>query len=323
MTDITIQTKDKLAGYFRLEVRDTITGEVKKDTGWFRNLIVNEGLDFIGAPPSTIYYNNIVYTHCSVGTGNTAPAYTDTQLSSFLAVYPTVFSSPVQAFSTSSYVPGPPAYWSGIKTFTFDIGAVVGNIAEVGVGVMTSTDTQPQLFSRSLIIVGGVPGTISLTSTDALTVFYELRIYLDLTDNSYSFNIETDTYSGIYRRSLVTTVPKFYNTPQFNAAASGNKGAITWLYNGTISSVTGKPSGTELGGAGASTNTYASYIPGSSYINVTSGYSVSQGNLTGGITAMRLESSHGSYQFSVSPAIPKTSSFSFTLYWQVSWARYP
>jgi len=319
MTSISVNVKHKLAGYFRICVTDTTTGNMKEDTGWFKNLITNQGLDFVAVPPSTIYWSNILNTHCSVGTGNTTPAYTDTQLTSFLSVYPATYIPSVNSFSTSAYVPGPPAYWTGTKVYNFATGAVVGNIAEVGVGNMTSTDTQPQLYSHSLIMISGVPGTISLTATDALTVYYEARIYLDLTDNTYSFNIGVTTYSGTYRRALITSVPPFYYAVGYNPSYVG---MFTYAYNGTIDVVTSEPTGTKTGGPTSTSNVLTTYVNGSSYQQVSSTYATTVGNMTGGITALLTTSNHGSYQFSVSPDIPKTSSYSLTLNWSVSWARY-
>ena len=68
-----------VSGEYCLQVRKK-TGEVVKDTGFFKNLITNQGLDNLcGGSVSALRY-------MSVGTGTTAPAITDTQLVNLRAV---------------------------------------------------------------------------------------------------------------------------------------------------------------------------------------------------------------------------------------------
>lgn len=321
MSQIDVNCRVACRGFYKLLVTDTISGKVKHDTGWFENLITNQGLDWIGA--NSPQANNAVInicTHCAVGTGNTTPAYTDTHLTSFLAQFPTFNTDNVTGFSSYSYVPGPPAYWSGIFVYSFATGAVVGNIAEVGVGNVISTDTSTQLFSHALIVDGsGNPTTISVLATDALTVNYELRMYLDLTDNTYSLSISGVTYSGTYRRSVVGTVPRYYY--QVDYYPGGSIG-YTAVYNGTIGTVLQTPTGTSSNAPGNGTTTPA-YIPGTYYISYSVTIPTTSGNLSGGITALTATTNHGSWQFSVSPAIPKDSTKTLTLNFNVSWSRYP
>lgn len=320
MNTLTINTKSSFAGYFRLQVHRA--GAEIQDTGWFPNLITNQGLDWFGtAPPNynVSYGQPLIATHCGVGTGNTAPAFTDTRLTSFLAMFPSTTGSNVENVTTSTYVPGPPAYYSQIKTYSFATGAVVGNVAEVGVGNTAQADTNPQLFNHALILDGsGNPTTISVTSADALTVTYELRQYFDLTDNTYTMTIGATNYSGTYRRAQVNTFgyQNFQTVPyDFNGQY------FTSVYNGSIAATTSHPSGTSTTTA---TGSWAAYNTGTYFVTGTASFSLSQGNLTGGITAiMTTNDTTGSYQFAVSPAIPKTSSYTMTLNYNISWARYP
>ena len=318
--NINIPLVNKVAGRFRIFVKNS-EGEVTKDTGWFDNLITNQGMDWLGtAPPNygVSYSQQLICTHCGVGTGNTAPTVADTHLTSFLAMYPPATNGNVEGFSTSTYVAGPPTYWSGIFVYNFAVGAVVGNIAEIGCGNTASTDTQPQLFSHALIVDSlGSPTTISLTSADALVVNYELRMYLDLTDNTYSMVIAGVTYSGTYRRDEVTIVPHYYLTISYDI--NGTPFYLT-AYNGTIGTVTGQPSGTSYR---VSSSTHVAYTLGSYTSQQTNNFALGDANLSGGITAIRTESNQGNYQFAVSPAIPKTAAYTLTITWSVTWARYP
>lgn len=314
-----VDIKNKMQGYFRLCVKHEDGTE--DDTGWFPNLITNQGMDWIGSPPpnyNVSYGQQYIGTHCGVGTGTTAPAFTDTQLTSFLAMYPATSSSNVVGFSSTAYVTGPPAYWSGIRTYNFAIGAVVGNIAEVGIGNTASTDTQPQLFTHALILVGGSPGTITVTSSDALVVYHEMRLYLDLTTNAYSFSISGVSYTGNYLRSIVTTIPNFALNVYYDINY-GVKGYFAG-YNGVVGTVTGSPTGSKYQVQGQTTK--GTYTAGTYTLGMTCTINLSQINLSGGISAYTIETNHGTYQFSVSPAIPKTSLYTLTMNWNVSWARY-
>jgi hypothetical protein len=315
-----IDVKVKFAGYCRLVVTAE-DGHVKEDTGWFPNLITNQGLDWLGggAPVINVAFGEVLIgTHCGVGTGSTAPSVTDTRLTAPLAMYPALYNQNVLGFSSRTYVPGPPAYWSGIFTYGFPQGAVVGNVAEVGIGNTAGGDTDPLLFNHALIVDGsGNPTTIPVTATDSLTVTYELRMYLDLTDNTYSISIASVSYSGTYRRAFVGNVPNYYD--EVGNSVSGYVGWGT-VYNGGIGAVTAGPSGSS---GRQNTLTGATYVPGTYYTTFTVGFNTATGNLSGGITALLLQSNHGAFQFSVSPAIPKDNLHTLTLSYNVSWARYP
>lgn len=315
-----VNIKNKIQGYFRICVKGE-DGNVKEDTGWFPNLITNQGMDWIGSSPpnyNVSFGQQYIGTHCGVGTGTTTPAFTDTALTSFLAMYPAGYGSNVEGFSTTSYVTGPPDYWSGIRTYNFAIGAVVGNIAEVGIGNTAFGNTQPQLFTHALILVAGSPGTITVTSSDALVVYHEMRLYLDLTTNSYSFNISGVSYSGNYLRANSGTIPNYALNVyyDFNYVVNG----YFTGYNGSVGTVTGHPSGSSAQTAGQTT--IGSYTSGTYTLSMSCVMPLSQMNFSGGISAFMITTNHGSFQFSVSPAIPKTSLYTLTMNWNVSWARY-
>lgn len=322
---MTVNVKTNMKGYFRICVKGK-DGAIKEDTGWFPNLITDQGMDWIGSvapdfstPTATGPY---LGTHCGVGTGTTTPTFADTTLTSYLAMYPSASLQGVTGFSSSQYVAGPPAYYSGIRTYNFPIGGVVGNIAEVGIGNIYSTSTQPLLMTHALILVGGVPGTITVTSSDALVVYHEMRLYLDTTTNAYSFQISGITYSGNYLRSNITTVPDFskvfYYYPGFN-------GIYGWFYgyNGTITTISGVPTGVSDGGPNEFSTTMGSYTSGTYTRSMTCTVPLNYINLSGGITAFTITTNFGSYQFSVSPYIPKTALYTLTMNWSISWARYP
>lgn len=316
----------KFAGRFRCVVRNSC-GEVKKDTGWFDNLITNQGLDLLGYAPGALSYpnsgNGSIYFG-AVGTGNAPPAFTDRQLGTELAH---VRASSSGGFASATYVAGPPAYWSGLISASFSQGAVVGNITEVGMGCLPSSGTTNiQVFNRALILDGGGnPTTLPVLATDSLTISYELRLYLDLTDHTYSLVIGGTTYSGTYRMSSVSSPSSFFANNVAGFDGGGPLAAlVTSYYTGTIGPVTGTPTGTlalNVGNSGSFsyqpvysngtyTNTFSASIPANS------GSAVSIGAIVFG-------TNQGRWQFSVSPTWNRAVYQSIISNFSVSWARYP
>ena len=119
----------KLGGFFRVQLRRK-SGSLKYDTGWFNNLITDQGMDFYGNSTGFIDGNGNggAPTWCCVGTGTSAPSVGDTALVAPLAV---------QGFTTStipSYIAGPPAYSFQSCNWAFPLGTVLGNISEIGAG---------------------------------------------------------------------------------------------------------------------------------------------------------------------------------------------
>lgn len=322
MTSLEIKTEVKLKGRYKVRKFNEL-GEVTQDTGWFDNLITNQGLDQIGGYQFAYNVGGPFFLiACSVGTGTNTPSVSDTQLQTFGAAAPTLGSG-VTAPSSLTYNAGPPSYWACIMEYTFPAGSATGTWSEIGVGNWTAnTDTQPWLFSHALIQSGGSPTTITVLSNESLQVTYELDYYINTTTNSYSFVMSTVTYSGNYLRSRVATTP---NLNQIVASNNfGNTTVYMYGYNGTIGSITGFPSGSAAGGPNGSTTTQSTYTNGTYYKQFQSSFSTGQGNVTGGITALEITSgSQGSWQFSVSPTIPKTSAYQMQLNYTISWARYP
>ncbi len=151
----------------------------------FDNLVTNQGLDLIGVTNNPLIG---LQGGVAVGTGNTAPAATDTTLVAGIGFTTT------QSNQTSSNTPTAPYASNNIITWTFAVGGVVGNIAEIGMLCQNSIGSYTAgspVSTRALIQVGGSPGTITLLSTDQLIVTYTLSA--TLTSNvTGSFTITTD-----------------------------------------------------------------------------------------------------------------------------------
>lgn len=294
----------QLAGEWQLKVIDPVTRRVKRKTPWFKNLITNIGLDRIGQ-------NGAVGSWCRIGTGTTAPANADTALVSQSA-------STSTSISTSAANAGSPDYQTTFTaTFEFALGAVVGNMAEIGVGWASSGAT---LFSRARIVdVGGSPTTISVLVTEILQATYRLSVYPTLTDSSSTVTVGGSSYTYVSRVASC-------------GAVCGISLGVPWFqtfnhnaYNGVLGAITGLPSGT----SGALTNgSLSAYTDGTYYRDFTLSAGISVANLSGGISVIQTKigtvlGSVWNTQTSFSPAIPKNNTNQLAMTWRVSWARRP
>lgn len=313
----------RFGGFFKLDAIKP-DGRVRPLTGWFPNLITNNGLDLLGAVNS---WNDTV----CVGSGNTAPAITDTALVSVVAATTTQFAN---AFAVQSSAP---YYGSVTKTWQFAQGAAAGNLAEVGVG-KTSTN----LLSRALIVDGGgAPTTITVLATEYLNVTYQLRMLAPTADVTGTVVLGGIGYNYTIRASRVTQsafVHGWLLHGRNTAAGQGNMApdlmaGMIAAYPGTstISTVTGGPSGIPVNNGTAANSGYSS---GSYNRDSTYTWAVSDGNLTGGIGAIEvgmgsyfqqgdgtLAGGRGNFQIGFATPIPKDNTKQLTLNFRLSWTR--
>lgn len=294
-------------GEYRLVV-NTVHGE--RDTGWFDNLILDQGLDFLGMDINSLSY-------ASIGTGTAAPTASQTSLASH-----TAFSAAGSGGSTVVNL-GAPSYASQHTfSYTFAQGAVVGNMTEVGVG---SGNTAGKLFSRALIVdTNGDPVTLTMTSIDQLTLYYRITIYPPITDHTGSFDIGGTTYNytsrllaaGNFAGSQFTLSPAFsqvYSSQMFGPGVT-----LAPITATTISGGTAAASVIHTGGS----NTY---VTGTHYRTWTLTHTPTQSVIVGGISGMVVLST-GQYtsmrfQFIFDKPIPKTNTQTLVLTLRFSWAR--
>ncbi len=316
----TIQFGAKFEGEYRFVV--TRAGAQVNDTGWFKNLILNQGLDTLAAMSGG---NPISY--CRVGTGTSTPAATQTQLDSQLAA-----SSSINGASSRT-TSGAPNYQSVLTyTYVFAQGAVVGNVTEVGVG---SGSTGTNLFSRALILDGsGNPTTLALVAIDQLTVYYRVRVSPPITDGSgtvtlggtpYSYqtrlldanNFFSSTYSlSAFPYHSTSPVASFYRTSSgFNTYAASGSGlaAITAT----------SPLGTNSGSLSTLGFSTATYTAGSFIQDSTLTFAPADGNATGGIGALKVSfgSADSVFQVYFPTPIPKDNTKTLTLTFRYTWSR--
>jgi len=308
---IHINTKVALSGEYRLVVKRN--GE-EIDTGWFKNLILNQGLDQLGTD------NEVLAGYARVGTGTTAPAFTDTTLEAQVAASE---SGPDDTTIVNSGAPN----YTTLTTYeyTFTQGAVVGNISEVGVGWATTGAT---LFSRALIVDNvGTPTTITLTSIDQLIIYYRLNASQPTTDTTTSVTISSVSYPYTIRTGNAASFANIGATFQYGYGFTKLNGVTLYGDDAALGAITGTLSGTPIAssGSGGFTFTYPAYTPGSYYRDSTFSVAVGTGNAVGGIGGIQL--TWGAYNSSLQnqivlpTPIPKTNTQVLTITQRFTWAR--
>lgn len=298
-----------VAGRFKLEAVNEETGERRELVPWFNNLITDQGLNVMG----TAWLGSNGY--CVVGTGTATPAVTDTVLAAKLAHTNTATSVVTGGSATAPY------YSSYTKVFRFAAGVATGNLSELGVCVASSTTL---VFSRTLIKDGsGNPTTITVLSTEALDVTYELRLYAPSADAAHTTMISGVPYTGVIRAANVTSFSSsgytwFLGNSVGNAVDIRINSYSPRVYTGGVGAITASPSGTS---ADISDCVSATYSNNSLQRTGTTTVGLSQGNLSGGIGALLIPTALGTYQIGFSPPIPKDATKVLTLGLTLSWNR--
>lgn len=312
----------RMRGRYKLEIMKP-DGRIRQ-TIEFPNLITNNGLDILSGSVGSGNWS----VACAVGSGNTAPAVTDTALVSLVATTSTQASQSNTIQSTSPY------FSTAVTTWQFAQGAAAGNLSEVGVGPSSTS-----LFSRALILdSGGVPTTITVLSNEFLNVTYTLENIVPTADVTGTITLAGVNYSYTIRASRATnsSVNPGWGISQYQGGNITSHDfhigqGYAFLGTSTIGAVTGNPTGTQTGGGTRGTGTYSI---GSYNLTDSWTWGINDGNLTGGIGAMEIQwgnrsivgtgnnaGGRGIYQIGFSPAIPKDNTKQLTLNFNIAWTR--
>lgn len=316
-----------LAGRYQLEVGklDADGNEIPESrrvvVPWFENLITNAGLDYLGSTSQ----NNLAM--CRIGTGNTAPANTDTALVAQVGSTTTVGNGETSGYdSTDNYL-----YCRVSRRF--NPGTVSGvNLAELGMAASNAVN----LFSRSLIKdIGGSPTTIALEDDEYLDVLYELRMYLPTNDATTVVTIDgvsttvtirysthanaLDAWAALLGSRIAPDLSNQYNTAYGRGVDVMPSAATEFYYSGSPSN-----NGTVAVDA---------YVPGSYTTTVTTVLTPGIANFAGGVgcllmagrwgdaSDLRWKSPYGWWAYGFSPALNKTDTRKATITVGVTWGR--
>lgn len=305
-----LENKINVAGRYRILVSDASSGVVLKDTGWFDNLITNQGMNWFGM------YSNAMFEYCRLGSGNSEPAYTDVGLASPFVGYATTYGySPFLNFK-GIVTEGSLRYGRTVQRYDFAAGAVVGTVREVSVGRSGSNNTSA--FSRSLIKSNGVPIELVVTATDLVTVYYEVRNYHSIAPISSSVIINGVTYGVTIQGVNVNST--YYWAADYTSSGSSPHVSYTTLsdYNYWSKDNTTYPSS-----SGFSSITSSTYVP-NSYERSATGI-INNGTSAIDVKAMSISQSGNSlgyYLIVFNPHIPKAANQKLSLTAKLSWGRY-
>lgn len=168
-----------MAGEFRFVVSDA-KGCIKQDTGYQKNLILNQGLEFFGGGKGSN-----INEFCVIGQGNSVPTVTQNKLDSAIS-----FVGSADKTSDYSYTDrGDNLYrmWEQ-RQYRFT-GLNNVNISEVGLASQGDLSTH-WLTTRALVKDAlGNNVSISVKSGETLDVYYKIHKVIDTQDRLYTVNM--------------------------------------------------------------------------------------------------------------------------------------
>lgn len=304
-----------LEGRFKIEKRKVGSDELIEVAPWQENLILNRGLDALGDPQQRDL-DGWMYA-LAVGSGSTPPAVTDTGL---VAKVAQTERSTASGATTSGRVVSPVPYGWYRKTYQFNAGAAAGNLSELGLKYYTNDNL---LNTRALIKdSSGQPTTITVLSDEILIVTYEVRVYVDMTDKTYTATIKGVETTITVRPMQINDTDPWWN-PGSDFAFSDYIWGYYWYYGGTglgVGPVTGVPSGTRESYSNVQLTNHT-YVPGSYRYETSGNLSILNG-AGRTFTAAQSVSSIIPFQVGFSPGWSKTNAETVALRMAVSWGRY-
>ena len=232
-----VQINNSVGARFKLVARKASTEEITRETEWFKNIVLDTGLNRMSV--------GTWIDRVRVGSGNSTPVASQTQLDNTIASTTTLFGSGSVSKQTTTS-----PYYEAVKlTYRFAEGVAAGNISEVGCGWGTGL----ALWNRALVKdLNGNPTTITVLSDEFLDVIVEVRYY-PTQSFSGSFNLLNKT-GGIVSSHTYTGLPHFAESGTI--AFSKLSGEGTNLYSGSMNGVTTNPT-SQLGWVNTS-STYPS-----------------------------------------------------------------
>lgn len=294
-------------GEFKVDVKRG--GELVSLAPWQSNLITDAGMNALGTGGATNGWYGLV-----VGSGNTTPKFSDTRLAGYIA-----------SASTSA--------WSGSKsgnvvtftsTATFGLGAVVGNVAELGV-VLYTPGPNSTTATRALILDGaGQPTTIPVQASDQLIVTYRLIFTVDQSISSQEITDPNTSvqYTIRAKYGTLSTHPGHYGLTDFALGVMSGGSAVA-LVGGTFNGPGEAPSG---GASGSTSVTGANipYVPGTFSVVGGARFGTDATTLDrAGVNILRVPAScpSGYIDAEFDPPFRKPATSTATIQWRVSWAR--
>ena len=176
-----MQANMGMAGEFRVVVKRA-DGSTKIDTGYQKNLILNQGLDFFGGKNGTD-----MMAYCVIGSGNSQPSYTQNKLDTAIkGVSGGNFST---KYDYDAARDGSLYKTNRVCKYSFT-GLNNVNVSELGLASIYDSTTTYFLCTRALIKDSqGNPTTITVLSGEILEIYYKLWAVYDTTDKTGTLNL--------------------------------------------------------------------------------------------------------------------------------------
>lgn len=317
---ITLKRHVKVGARFQMSVHKA-DGTLKEETPEFDNIWLNQGLDFMG---TSTYIAGV-----AVGTGNTAPIVTQTDLVARVATTTTA-----QTALAVSYTATPTPKYTISAKYRFNAGTLNNvNLSEV---CIVKSGAPNEAVNRALIKdSGGTPTTITVLNDEYLDVSIFVDFYPETTDFTQTINLNNGSGGLINTVNLTiraaflgsTAQPPFltYYGNMYQAVnLASNSTSMTEIRDGAIGTTTTSPAGTllaESDTAGSTISaTQAAYVAGSYKRSATLLVQLNSGN--GNIRSLLQRTSLGCFQVEFNPVIAKNSTQTLSIPIELSWSRY-
>lgn len=309
-------------------------GIILRETPFGRNTITDGGFDRL----LTHTFSSIVMV---AGSGNTTPSESDTTLASYLGKSATISSASTTRETTPDS--NDEVWWRTTKRYTFGPSSLGGgsvNVAEAGVafGSIGSVNSSSPIGARGLLVDDmGNPTTVSVDNdVEYLDLIWEYTewipasatgtVELEIDGTPTDFDYEVRPYN------FGNTGGSFNSSPWVNASSNNIPGwypagdsTYTWskatnVFAGPLDAITGNP-------LGNGTRAWIPIMSSSTYINGSKTRSLhctwlpTQGNVVGGIGAVRVDLGHSSWQVGFDPKIAKVDTKQLDLVFTLSMAN--
>ena len=295
--------KTQVQGSYVLRVKSP--GGIIKREAECKNVITDLGMNRLGNT------HGGAAEYIRVGTGTTTADPGDQQLVNQIAAT----NNRLGYIATDNS--GAPLYRSRVTfTWQFAQGAVVGNIAEIGVGWAATGAT---LLTRSRILdISGLPTTISVLADEILEVAYSFDLYPTTSDFTGSITISGTTYNYTGRSANIQYTSAYALFGQYGAGNS-NFSVQGYQAGCSLGPITGTLSGVGLPSGNAAVQ---SYVNNSYELSYEVSFGINAGNGAGGLGGFAITFHHVAYQVVFDTPIPKDNTKILTFGIKQSWGRY-
>ena len=312
-----MNTNIGMTGEFRCVVKKS-DGSTKIDTGYQKNLILNQGLDFFGGGTG----DNMM-KYCVIGSGNSQPSYTQNKLdNAVVGVVGSAFSSKTDYDAARD---GNLYKTNSVLKYSFN-GLNNVNISEVGLASKFSSSIDYYLCTRALIKdSSGNPTTITVLSGEILEIYYKLWAVFDITDKTGQVNLLDGVGGSIaynYKTRLADVGSSGFQAGYYIDLNGSSSAYIYYSAGVDLFAITAVPTGSY---ASISNYTANSYQKGSYKKVFTLNFNVATANDKNRVLFMAFIGFYWQIRFgSVANDSPitKTSTQTLSIPIEVSWGRY-